>query len=66
MIDQIASEPNEDQRNELMFRAFDIAQNTDTAYVPLHQQSLSWGVANNVKVVQRADNDFRFYWVTKN
>jgi peptide/nickel transport system substrate-binding protein len=35
------------------------------AYVPLHQQTLAWGVAKNVKVVQRADNDFRFYWVTK-
>lgn len=66
LIGQIAREPDENKRNELLFQAFDIAQNKDTAYVPLHQQSLSWGVANNVNVVQRADNDFRFYWVTKN
>lgn len=62
---QIAKEPDETKRNELIRQAFDIAQNKETAYLPLHQQSLSWGVSNKVTVVQRADNDFRFYWVTK-
>ncbi|UPA27574.1 ABC transporter substrate-binding protein (plasmid) [Shinella oryzae] len=65
LITKIGHEPDEAKRNELIRQAYDIAQNKETAYLPLHQQSLSWGVSNKVKVVQRADNDFRFYWVTK-
>jgi peptide/nickel transport system substrate-binding protein len=34
-------------------------------YITLHQQSLAWGVSKKVKVVQRADNQFLFYWATK-
>lgn len=66
LIKQIAREADETKRNELIRQAYDIAQNQQTAYLPLHQQSLAWGVSDKVKVVQRADNDFRFYWVTKN
>ena len=66
LIQQIGKEPDEAKRNELIRQAFDIAQNKETAYAPLHQQALAWGVSDKVKVVQRADNDFRFYWVTKN
>lgn len=65
LIVQISREPDEATRNELIRQAYDIAQNEETAYLPLHQQSLSWGVSNKVNVVQRADNDFRLYWVTK-
>lgn len=34
----------------------------DIGHLPLHQQALAWGVANNVELVQRADNimPFRF------
>ncbi|KJF74872.1 ABC transporter substrate-binding protein [Agrobacterium arsenijevicii] len=66
LIKQIGKEPDEAKRNELIRQAFDIAQNKEAAYLPLHQQSLAWGVSKSVTVVQRADNDFRFYWVTKN
>lgn len=65
LIKQIAVEPDEATRNDLIRQAYEIAQNQETAYVPLHQQSLAWVVSNDVEVVQRADNDFRFYWVTK-
>ncbi|MGU3576637.1 ABC transporter substrate-binding protein [Brucellaceae bacterium C25G] len=65
LIEQIGREPDDKKRNDLIRQAFDKAQNQDSAYVPLHQQSLAWGVSNKVDLVQRADNDFRFYWVTK-
>ena len=32
----------------------------DIAYVPLHQQSVAWGVNSNVDLKQRADNVFRW------
>ena len=31
--------------------------------IPLHQQSLIWGVSKKVQMVQRADNQILFYWV---
>lgn len=62
----IGREPDETKRNQLIYDAYDIAQNQEVAYIPLHQQTLAWGIRSNVKVVQRADNDFRFYWVNKN
>lgn len=65
LIEKISSEPNETKRNDMIAEAYRIGQEQEVAYVPLHQQTLAWGVAKNVKVVQRADNDFRFYWVTK-
>ena len=36
----------------------------DVAYIPLHQQALTWGVSRNVHVIQRADNLYKFDWVT--
>jgi peptide/nickel transport system substrate-binding protein len=37
----------------------------DYAYIPLHQQALSWGVSKKVKLTQRADNQVLLYWATK-
>ena len=37
----------------------------DSAYIPLHQQALAWGVSKKVKVTQRADNQVLLYWATK-
>ena len=34
--------------------------------LPLHQQSLAWGVSKDVSVAQRADNVLRFEHITKN
>ena len=36
----------------------------EVGLIPLHQQSLVWGVSKKVKIVQRADNQILFYWVT--
>ena len=35
----------------------------EAGIIPLHQQSLAWGVSKKVKIVQRADNQILFYWV---
>ena len=37
----------------------------DWGYIPLHQQSLAWGVSKKVKLSQRADNQVLLYWATK-
>jgi len=64
LTDQIAVETDTDKRNKLIKEAFEIVLK-DYAYVPLHQQALAWGVSKKVKVVQRPDNQFLFYWVNK-
>lgn len=65
LADQVLAENDAKKRDDLIFQAYDIAQNKEVGYVPLHQQALSWGVSKKVKVVQRADNQFLFYWATK-
>jgi peptide/nickel transport system substrate-binding protein len=53
------------KRNAMIQEAFQILHD-DVGYIPLHQQALAWGVARNVEIVQRADNQPLFYWVRKN
>ncbi len=62
---QILVEPDRGRRDELIRQGFDIAQNQDFAYIPLHQQALAWGVSKKVTVVQRADNQILFQWFRK-
>jgi peptide/nickel transport system substrate-binding protein len=52
------------KRNAMIFEAFKTLHE-DVGYIPLHQQALSWGVAKNVEITQRADNQPLFYWATK-
>jgi len=52
-------------RDELIAQAYTIIHE-DVAHIPLHQQSLAWGVRENVDMVQRADNQILFYTVNKN
>ena len=65
LTNQILVEPDTAKRDQLIKTAYDIAQNQDWAYIPLHQQALAWGVSKKVKVVQRADNQILFYWFRK-
>ncbi len=62
---EILTEIDPEKRDELIAEAFKISHD-NAYYIPLHQQSLAWGVADNVQVVQRADNQFKFRFVTKN
>jgi peptide/nickel transport system substrate-binding protein len=65
LIKQILVEADKNKRNQLIKAGYELGQNQDWAYVPLHQQALAWGVSNKVKVVQRADNQILFYWFRK-
>ncbi|MCP8938843.1 ABC transporter substrate-binding protein [Alsobacter sp. SYSU M60028] len=64
LTDQILVETDVEKRNQMIKEAFKIGFD-DYGYIPLHQQSLAWGVAKNVKVAQRADNSVLLYWITK-
>lgn len=58
---QIQSETDKAKRDALIKEAFKL-HSDDIGHLPLHQQALAWGVANNVELVQLADNfmPFRF------
>ena len=64
LTDQILVEADPAKRDQLIKQAYQIGID-DVGYIPLHQQSLAWGVSKKVKVVQRADNQVLLYWATK-
>jgi peptide/nickel transport system substrate-binding protein len=59
---QILVEVDTKKRDELIAEAFRI-NHEEAGVIPLHQQSLIWGVSKKVQMVQRADNQILFYWV---
>lgn len=61
---QILVENDPTTRDELIAQAYTIVHE-DVSHIPLHQQALAWGVAENVDVVQRADDQFHYRWVVK-
>ena len=61
---QILTEIDIKKRDDMIFEAFTILHE-EVSHLPLHQQSLSWGTSKKVKVVQRPDNLFLFYWARK-
>ena len=61
---QTLSYANQGELDQMIRQAYDIAFK-DYAYIPLHQQSLSWGLSKKVKLTQRADNQVLLYWATK-
>ncbi|MDP3834701.1 MAG: ABC transporter substrate-binding protein, partial [Hydrogenophaga sp.] len=52
---KIQSETDKVKRDALIKEAFKL-HSDDIGHLPLHQQALAWGVANNVELVQLADN----------
>ena len=60
---RIQSETDAAKRNALIKEAFQIHAD-DIGHLPLHQQSLAWGVANNVSLVQLADNVMPFRYMS--
>ena len=62
--DKIEVETDKAKRDALIHEATEL-YTKDYAYIPVHQQSLAWGVSKKVKIVQRADNQVLFYWATK-
>ena len=65
LTDQVLVEVDPAKRDDLIAQAYKIAHDA-ARYIPLHQQGLAWGASDKVNVVQRADNQFVLYWVTKN
>ena len=61
---QILVENDPDKRLDLITQAYQITT-AESAYIPLHQQGLAWGVADGFDVVQRADNVLMLYHVNK-
>src|SRR5215468_4495048 len=64
LTDKILVESDTAKRDQMIKQAFEIGFK-DYGYVPLHQQSLAWGVSNKVKLTQRADNQVLLYWASK-
>ncbi len=52
------------KRDDLIAQAFRIIHD-EVGLIPLHQQSLAWGISKKIKIAQRADNQILFYWVQK-
>jgi peptide/nickel transport system substrate-binding protein len=63
--DKILVESDKGKRDQMIKEAYDIAQNQDWGYIPLHQQALAWGVSKKLTIAQRPDNQILFYWAQK-
>jgi peptide/nickel transport system substrate-binding protein len=64
-VKQVLVENDPAKRDQLIKAAYQLGQNQDWGYIPLHQQALAWGVSKKMKIVQRADNQILFYWFRK-
>jgi peptide/nickel transport system substrate-binding protein len=64
LTNKVLSEGDTAKRDAMIRQAYEIVIK-EFGYVPLHQQALAWGVSKKVKVPQRADNQFLFYWAVK-
>ncbi|MHB1199311.1 MAG: ABC transporter substrate-binding protein [Polaromonas sp.] len=63
LISKIQSETDKAKRDAMIWEAFKI-HSDDIGHLPLHQQALAWGVANNVQLVQLADNYMPFRYMS--
>jgi peptide/nickel transport system substrate-binding protein len=52
---KVGTETDQVKRNAMIKEAFEIVR-ADWGYLPLHQQPISWGVKDTIKVIQRADD----------
>lgn len=52
------------KRDQMILDAFKIVHE-DAGSIPLHQQSLAWGVSKKVDIHQRADDQILLYWANK-
>jgi peptide/nickel transport system substrate-binding protein len=59
----IQGETDKNKRNQMIADAHKI-HSADIGHIPLHQQSLAWGVSKKVDLVQLADNFMPFKWIT--
>lgn len=59
----IQSETDKAKRAAMIKEAFE-AHSADIGHLPLHQQSLAWGISKKVNLVQLADNFMPFKWIS--
>jgi peptide/nickel transport system substrate-binding protein len=59
----IQSETDKAKRAAMIKEAFEVHA-ADVGHLPLHQQSLAWGVSKKVDLVQLADNFMPFKWIS--
>jgi peptide/nickel transport system substrate-binding protein len=64
-VKEVLVEGDTAKRDQLIKAAYQLGQEQDWGYIPLHQQALAWGVSKKMKIVQRADNQILFYWFRK-
>lgn len=60
---KVQSEGDMAKRTAMIKEAFQIHAD-DVGHLPLHQQSLAWGVSKKVELTQRADNFMTFKWMS--
>ncbi|MBU1359697.1 MAG: ABC transporter substrate-binding protein [Gammaproteobacteria bacterium] len=63
LIVKVQSETDKAKRDAMIKEAFAIHAD-DVGHLPLHQQSLAWGVSKKVTLTQRADNYMPFDWIS--
>ncbi len=59
----VQSEVNVAKRNTMIREAFEL-HSADIGHIPLHQQALAWAMKKTVSVVQLADNQMPYKWVS--
>jgi len=64
ITDKVLVEADAAKRDLLIKAAYEMLTK-DFGYIPLHQQSLAWGVSKKVSLTLRADNQVLLYWATK-
>lgn len=60
---KIQSETDKAKRDAMIVEAFKI-HTDDVGHLPLHQQSLAWGVSKKVTLTQLADNYMPYKWMS--
>jgi peptide/nickel transport system substrate-binding protein len=58
----IQVETDKPKRQAMISEAFKIHRD-EVGHIPLHQQALSWGIKDNVDLVQLADDVLKLHWV---
>ncbi|MGH6943901.1 MAG: ABC transporter substrate-binding protein, partial [Geminicoccaceae bacterium] len=64
LTSQILTETDTGKRDGMIQEAWQILHD-DVGYIPLHQQSLAWGVSDKLEVVQRPDNQILWRFMAK-
>jgi peptide/nickel transport system substrate-binding protein len=63
LTNKIRSETDKAKRDAMIKEAFAL-HSDDIGHLPLHQQTLAWGVSKKVELTQMADNYMPFKWMS--